>query len=58
MDEKEPLSYVWDFKKPIDSLIDYLEEHFPELTKRLISAWKINGTSWEVKFKRMNKDEL
>ena len=58
MKEKELLSYIWDFKKTINSFTDYLEEHFPELNKRLISAWRVNGTSWEVKFKRMNKDEL
>ena len=58
MVEEEFLIYIWDFKRPMNSFTEYLEEHFPELNKRLVSAWKVNGTSWEVRFKRMNKDEL
>jgi len=58
MDEDEFVCYIWDFKKPMRDIRNHLKEQFPELLSRLVSAWKINGTSWEVKFKKAKKDEL
>jgi len=58
MGEDKFLCYIWDFKKPMKNIMKYLKENFPELIPRLASAWKISETRWEIKFKKVNKDEL
>jgi len=58
MDEEKILSYIWEFKRPMKDIRKHLEENFPELIPRLVSAWKISGTRWEMKFKKVKKDEL